>query len=222
MSRTDHKYTDISHFRAPYENWISLGAAPSGGPMITQAAAGYGIIPGGRNVPGIGYGYGAAAAALPPQQAAMLVVQPDGSMALKPEMAALLMPQLAAHVIVLVGDDNSVKLAIPMPTGEVREFADKWVQRKLGEGKTIVAGSTTGVVGLAMPTGTVDKLLMAMASAADVAAATSQGQFGVLARPAGAKKAGILGPVGVAVAVLAGAGLVYYLAFGKKKRKAAA
>jgi threonine/homoserine efflux transporter RhtA len=44
----------------------------------------------------------------------------------------------------------------------------------------------------------------------------------VLARPSGAKKAGILGPVGVAVAVLAGAGLVYYLAFGKKKRKAAA
>lgn len=221
MSRTDHKYTEISHFRAPYENWISLGAAPSGGPMLTQAAAGYGIIPGGRNVPGIGYGYGAAAAALPPEQAAMLVVQPDGSMALKPEVVALLLPQLAAHVIVVFNDD-SVKLAIPMPQGEVREFADKWLQRKLGEGKTVVAGSTTGVVGLAMPTGTVDKLLMAFAKPSDVVGATAQGQFGVLAK-SGAKKAGLLGPVGVAVAVLAGAGLVYYFAFGKKKhRKAAA
>jgi hypothetical protein len=174
-------------------------------------------ISGGRNVPGIGYG--AAAAALPPQQAAMLIVQPDGSMALKPEVAALLMPQLAAHVIIVFNDD-SVKLAIPMPQGEVRERADKWVARKLAEGKVVVAGSTTGVVGLAMPTGTVDKLLMALKTAGDVVGATSQGQFGILAVPS--KRAGLLGPVGMAVAVLAGAGIVYWLAFGKKKKGHAA
>jgi len=162
-------------------------------------------------------GFGAVAGPLPPEQAALLDLQADGSMALKPAMAKLLESQLGSHVIIVFNDDN-VKLAIPLPVGEVRELASTWLGRKLAEGKTVVAGTTSGVAGLAMPTGTVDKVLMAFASPAEVVESTKQGMFGVLAR--GVKKASLLGPIGIAVAVLAGAG-VLYLAFGKKKSRRA-
>jgi hypothetical protein len=198
MVHNHHAYTDISHFRAPYKNWISLGAEA---PAATAAPT----------VPG----------SIPPQQAALLVAEPDGSLALKPEVAKLLTAQLQGHVIV-VFDDNNVKLAVPLP-GDVRENALTWMMRKLQEGKTIIAGTAMGVSGLILPTGPVDKNLQAISAPGQVKQMTEQGVYGVLVRPfagAGAAKAGVLGPLGVAVVVLGVAGIAYAI-WGKKKRHSA-
>jgi hypothetical protein len=197
MVHNHHAYTDISHFRAPYKNWISLGAEAA--PPTAPPA-----------VPG----------SIPPQQAALLVAEPDGSLALKPEVAKLLTAQLQGHVIV-VFDDNNVKLAVPLP-GDVRENAFSWMMRKLQEGKTIIAGTAMGVSGLILPTGPVDKNLQAISAPGQIKQMTEQGTYAVLVRPhgAGVAKAGVLGPLGVAVVVLGVAGIAYAI-WGKKKRHSA-
>lgn len=188
-------YYDISHFRAPYKNWAHLS------------------------------GFGAAAAsALPPEQAVMVDVEADGTAVLKPAIQKTVSDYLQSRVVRIIGDDNNVALD-PALAGDIRENAWAWLNRKLNAGMTVLAGSSSGVAGLGMPTEIVQKFLKAVSTNPEAQAATAQGQFAVLARPAASGKPPIkaepslfakIGPVAT-IGVLAAGGVLAYLLLIKKR-----
>jgi hypothetical protein len=198
MTRT---YYDVSHFRAPYKNWAYLS--------------------------GFGATGGTPGAPLAPQVQAMVDVDPDGTLVLKPAIQKTVSDFLQTRVVLVIGNDLNVSLQPSAGTGDVRENAWAWFNRQLGAGRTVLAGSTAGVAGLGMPTEAVQKLLMAVGTPAEARVATTGGLYAVLARPASAGKPAAgpglfakLGGVGTAVVVLAGAGLAYLLLFKKKHARA--
>jgi hypothetical protein len=188
------------------------------------------------------YGYGGFGA-VSPEGMQWLVPEPGGGMALKPEFATLVLGQLLSHVILIPddGDDDAVTFVDPSayaakyghaPTGESGsdgENALAWVNRHLNAGFTVLAGGKDeGVKGLAVPTGgAYAKWLVAVDTPAAVVKYTSDGAFGVLARPtvqaAAAKKTqktaaarAVLTPVTIGIGAAAIVGIIWLVS--RKKR----
>lgn len=173
-------------------------------------------------------GFGAAGPALPPEQLAMVDVEADGTLVLKKPIQKTVSDYLQSRVVRIIGDDNNVALDPALP-GDIRENAWAWLNRKLNAGMTVLAGSSSGVAGLGMPTEIVQKFLKAVSTNAEAQVASAQGQFAVLARPAASGKPPVktepslfakIGPMGT-IAVLAAGGALAYLLIIKKHRRAA-
>lgn len=62
----------------------------------------------------------------------------------RPEAAKPILEALVAFVIVMEGNDDAISLHVAQPN-DVRESAVGWVNRKLIEGKAVVAGSMAGI-----------------------------------------------------------------------------
>lgn len=198
-------YTDVSHFRAPYKNAVFSGYGGWGG---------YGAA-----------GDPAPAPAGAPEAAAapLFTTDPDGIRVLTPTIAATVQLLLQGSSVVYIGPVNGddVRFEATVP-GDIRENAWAWCQKKLGEGKSILVGSTAGLPGIFMPP-PVQKLLKAVKGKSgelDAAGPTALPLYAVLTRPApGAAKALMLsGPLGIGLVASVIVVGIYYM---QKKRKTA-
>lgn len=186
-------YADVSHFRAPFKNWPSLSATDPAAPTS-------------------------------PLDPATVLDKVDGVASFKPQVADTIFQFLATQrVIVLDADSVTVVPADAVDAAQplLRESADAWVKRKIGEGKTVVAGSTGGAVLFPTPTPGIQKYLQAVKGhEAEVAATAGDSPLGaVLARPTGlASIFGKIGPIGVAALAVIGVGGAVLL-FKKKPRR---
>jgi len=206
-------YTDVSHYRAPYKNAYFAGFGAEAD--ATAAAAATPIVP--------------PAAPIPDAQSVAVDIGPDGVRVFKPQVAATIQLLLGNSSVVLIGgansDDVRFEPTVPM---DIRENALAWTKRKLAEGKTVLAGSTAGLVGVLAPTG--DKLLKAVKGpAGEVQSAGPQALpfYAVLARPTAAqvaeaqKKGGIFAsmtPLSIGLVTVAVIGGLYF--YSKKKKRA--
>ncbi len=186
-----HRYTDISHFRAPYKNWPSLGAdtgVVAGGPFVTEADGVRVYNP--ELLPGIiallsGYS---------------VVFLDNDSVQLESVLVGAPDPRQNAVVWVNQQLGAGKTVVLQSPSGAAAAITPGNVLRWLrsGKGRAFEKEATGGVdpVGaiLARPAG----------------ASTTPGL----------SKAGVFGPIGVAAAVLAVGGIAYW-AISKKRSRAA-
>lgn len=207
-------YTEISHFRAPYKNWPHLGVGPS--------VAGRWPMSGIGELQWAAAGFGATAApsatASPIAPDLSPVQTQDGVRVFRPQVADAVLTMLQAFSVIFLTND-SVKIEPAVP-GDVRQKASDWIKQKLAEGKTIIAGSPAGIQAFVTPV-VVDRTLESVKGAdaeKDKAGPNTLPLTAVLVRPSGLAKAGLMGPVGIAVLALAGVGLVAYLATRKRHR----
>jgi hypothetical protein len=209
-------YTDVSHYRAPYKNayFAGFGAEAAATPA--------------EPLPG-----SAPAAPIPDVQAIAVDVGPDGVRVFKPQVAATIQLLLGQSSVVLIGgadsDDVRFEPAVPM---DIRENALSWVKRKLGEGKSVLAGSTAGLTAVLAPPGGADKLLKAVkGTAGEVQSAGPQALpfYAVLARPSPAELAkaaqgksifASMTPLSIGIVTVAVIGGLYL--YSKKKGRRAA
>lgn len=189
MVRT-HKYTDISHFRAPYKNWVSLGAV-TGAPVDDEII----VDPDGVAAiqPAVLQTYLGRLA-----QFSVIFLDND-SVQLAPvqqgdprENAVVWgNRKLAEGKTVVLQSPSGVGTLLNPPPGAVYYM-------RSGSGRAFEKEAATV---LATPDG------QRMAIGA------------ILAKPGGLAKASLLGPVGIVVGVV-GVGALAYLAFSKPKRAA--
>jgi len=202
-------YTDVSHYRAPYKNAYFAGFGAEAATPATPA------------VP--------PAAPIPDAQSVAVDIGPDGVRVFKPQVAATIQLLLQSSSVVLIGgansDDVRFEPAVPM---DIRENALAWVKRKLAEGKTVLAGSTAGLVAVLAPGGA-DKLLKAVKGpAGEVQSAGPQALpfYAVLARPTAAQVAeaqksslfASMTPLSIGLVTVAVIGGLYF--YSKKKKRA--
>ncbi len=236
------KYTDISHFRAPYKNWPYLGMGgfgtfprvlhpmgddtPAPDPSTTTpvAAASTTGEPDPNVVTQITAPDTSTGLPLVTQQIAaastLFTTDSNGIRVLTPTAALTLLGLLNASSTIFIDNDN-VKLD-PKIANDPRPAATDWISQHLDQGKTIVIGSPSGIPALFTPG--VDVALMAVPStvAGEGASAGSSTLplSAVLARPTTKPLlAGMLsgvGPVGVALIALGVVGGVVLL---RKKSK---
>jgi len=155
----------------------------------------------------------AAADPSPPAAASadpsVLVVDKNGVAAFQPSVASAILKMLDGMAVIFIDNDN-VKLDALQPS-DIRQKASDWVKQKLGEGKTVVAG-TTGGAQLFASGAAVDRFLSGVVGTAgeQTATAGTTPLGAVLARPSMLSGlASKLGPVGMAaVALLAVGGIV--------------
>lgn len=216
-------YTDVSHYRAPYKNAYFAGFGGYRGFGEEAAATAAGPSPGTPITP--------VPVAIPEAQAQAVDIGPDGIRVFKPAVAATIQLLLQGSSVVLIGgadsDDVRFEPTVPM---DIRENALAWCNRKLAQGKSVLAGSTAGLVSVLVPGGQ-DKLLKAVSGhAGELASAGPQALpfYAVLARPTAAQQQAAAASKGffasvtplqigiVTVAVIGG----LYL-FSKKKKRAA-
>jgi len=188
-------YTEISHFRAPYKNWphLGVGQAPAAArpAMITAPGA---------------------------QAFAPFMTDANGVRVFQPQVADAVLTMLQGFSVIFLTPD-SVKIEPAVP-GDVREKASAWVSRKLGEGKSIIAGSPAGIQAFITPV-LVDRTLEAvkgLAGEKEKAGAGTLALTALLARPKAMAAAGLMGPIGIAAIALVVVGGIAYFAMRKPRR----
>jgi hypothetical protein len=194
-------YSDISLYRQPYKPWMSL--------------TGFGAVASGQ-LP-----------AMPPESAAFVEMGPTGVVTLKPQAKTVAGNYLNTQVMVPVVSGHDDDVATEDAPLEGYESWGAWLVKKLQAGAIILVGSSGGIAGFFTP-GLKPKLLKAVYTDVDAAAATAAGLYAEIGRaPQGVGVKGgeksllaKLGPLGIAAGVVVLAGGAY-LVFGKKKRHAA-
>lgn len=186
----NHRYTDISHFRAPYKNWPSLGAdagpiaAP--GPFATEADGVRVYNP--ELLPGIIALLGAYS----------VIFLDNDSVQLDPVLQGA--PDIRQNAVVWVNQQLGAgkTVVLQSPSGATAAISPGAVVRFLrsGKGRAFEREATGGVT----PIGAI---------VARPAGAPDAG--------GGVSRAGMLGPIGVVAAVLAVGGIAYYVVSKRKK-----
>lgn len=151
-----HLY-DISHFRAPFKNVVSLSGLgsdvrlsvnPAGSKLtkltnlksgLRQAQTKEKLIAALTGATAGKTTMNTATTTAVPDTVTVTVANEVGYREFRPEAVAPIGQALAAYVVVVEGNDDAVSIH-PIAAGDPRESALSWVNRKLNEGKAIVAG----------------------------------------------------------------------------------
>jgi hypothetical protein len=172
-----------------------------------------------KNWPYLGVGADAATVADP--SAAMYTTDANGVRVLTPAASTTLINLIAAASTIFIDNDN-VKLD-SKSLNDSRPSAVDWINQHLAQGKTIVIGTTAGLISLITATSPIDIVLMAVSGSSGEVTAAGPGTLpitAVLSRPPPgilSTMGGKLGPLGYAALAVVGASALYLVFSGKKR-----
>lgn len=194
-------YQDISHFRAPYKNAYMAGFGDAANDaIVTKDSSGVKTL-----VPAAGI-------------ALMALLQKSG-------LTVFTTAADKEQVIVVPGGSS-------VPFMEQHQTAMDWVNAQFAKGRDVIVSTNDpgGLASVISGTMTGQTILASVSVKADEVAAASMPntaliapsklQAPLLSKQGVMDRASAIGPVGVAVVALAGAGVIYYIVKGRKGRRA--